>query len=59
MSEQEDLVTTEELSRKVKLAAYTLRKKAKEGRIPAVKFGPSQWRFNVREVIEALKSYQA
>lgn len=49
----EDLITTPELAKLLRLSNFTVRKWAREKKIPGVKPG-REWRFKLLEVFQAL-----
>jgi predicted site-specific integrase-resolvase len=52
----ECLLTAEELSARVKIAAAKLKQWARRGRIPSVRFSQKNVRFRLKDVIEAVES---
>ncbi|MFI0483033.1 helix-turn-helix domain-containing protein [Actinomadura sp. 9N215] len=51
-----DILTTEELSAKIRIAPPTIRKAASRGDIPGMRIG-KDWRFSYRAVVAAIASY--
>ncbi|WP_067455307.1 helix-turn-helix domain-containing protein [Actinomadura macra] len=51
-----DILTTEELSAKIRIAPPTIRKAASRGDIPGMRIG-KDWRFSYSAVVAAIASY--